>query len=128
MAAAELRKAMPQLLDAVRQAVESTEQGPAHVMQPIAGCHPLFSVEDFVSRMKLPEKWQEGEATTSCHDAEWCCMKLPEKWRRNEAEGRCCFGRFRHCRHGDAETRPLQQELRICGEGRDHEAPGPGRS
>ena len=62
MAAAELRKVMPQLLDAVHQAVESTEQGPAHVMQPIAGCHPFFSVEDFVSRMKLPEKWQEGEA------------------------------------------------------------------
>ena len=62
MAAAELRKALPQLLDAVRQAVETMEQGPAHVMQPIAGCHPLFSVEDFVSRMKLPEKWQEGEA------------------------------------------------------------------
>ena len=62
MAAAELRKAFPQLLDAVRQAVETMEQGPAHVMQPIAGCHPLFSVEDFASRMKLPEKWQEGEA------------------------------------------------------------------
>ena len=55
MAAAELRKAFPQLLDAVRQAVESTGQGPAHVMQPIAGCHPLFSAEDFAARMKLPE-------------------------------------------------------------------------
>ena len=53
--------AMPQLMLAASLALELTEQGPVNMMQPVAGCHPLFSVEDFAARMKLPAEWKEGE-------------------------------------------------------------------
>ena len=53
--------AMPQLMEAASLALQLTEHGPVNMMQPVAGCHPLFSEADFAARMKLPAEWKEGQ-------------------------------------------------------------------
>ena len=52
---------MPQLMEAARRATELAEQKSAEMMQPVAGCHPLFSVDNVVARMQVPAGWKEGE-------------------------------------------------------------------
>ena len=54
------RHNLHQLKEAATEALKLMGET-ASIMEPVEGCHPLFSAADFAARMTVPAGWKEGD-------------------------------------------------------------------